>query len=69
MKISFNIVDSNHKQLQKVKEIVELSGNHVTTTQIMNVALREFFNNATSVNTDLTPEENITEVLKCYLMI
>lgn len=67
--ISFNMVDSNHQQLLKVKEIVETTGNKVTTTDIINIALREFFNNASNSNTDLTAEENIAEVLKCYLVI
>jgi hypothetical protein len=68
-KITLNLVDSNHHQLQKIQEVVATSGNHITTTDIINIALREFFNNATTVNTDMTPEENIAEVLKCYLRI
>lgn len=68
-KITLNLVDSNHQQLQKIQEVVETSGNHVTTTDIINIALREFFTNATTVNTDLSAEENIVEVLKCYLVI
>lgn len=67
--ISFNMVDSNHQQLQKVKEIVETTGNRVTTTDIINIALREFFNSASNTNSDLSDEENIAEVLKCYLVI
>lgn len=67
--ISFNMVDSTHQQLQKVKETLELTGNKVTTTDIINIAVKEFFNNATTVNNDLTAEENIVEVLKCYLVI
>lgn len=67
--ITFNMVDSNHQQLQKVKETLELTGNKVTTTDIINIAVKEFFNNATTVNNDLTAEENIVEVLKCYLVI
>lgn len=67
--ISFNMVDSNHQQLLKVKEIVETTGNKVTTTDIINIALREFFTNASNSNADLTAEENIAEVLKCYLVI
>ena len=67
--ITFNMVDSNHQQLQKVKETLELTGNKVTTTDIINIAVKEFFNNATTVNNDLTAEENIVEVLKCYIVI
>ena len=67
--ISFNMVDSNHQQLQKVKEIVATTGNRVTTTEIINIALKEFFTNASNSNTDLSDEENIVEVLKCYLVI
>lgn len=67
--ISFNMVDSNHQQLQKVKEIVATTGNRVTTTEIINIALREFFTNASNSNADLSDEENIAEVLKCYLVI
>lgn len=67
--ITFNMVDSNHHQLQKVQEVVGQTGNNVTTTDIINIALREFFNTATNMNTDLTAEENIAEVLKCYLVI
>ena len=67
--ITFNMVYSNHQQLQKVKETLELTGNKVTTTDIINIAVKEFFNNATTVNNDLTAEENIVEVLKCYLVI
>ena len=63
------MVDSNHQQLQKIQEIIGYTGNRVTTTDIINIALREFFNNASNSNTDLTAEENIVEVLKCYLVI
>ena len=67
--ITFNMVDSNHQQLQKVQALVEQTGNNVTTTDIMNIALREFFNNSQNVNNDMSSEENIVEVLKCYLVI
>jgi len=67
--ITFNMVDSNHNQLMKVKEIVEQTGNRVTTTDIINIALKEFFNTATNTNNDLSDEENIAEVMKCYLVI
>lgn len=67
--ITFNMVDSNHEQLTRIKEVVKSTGNNVTTTDIINIALKEFFTNAQTINNDMTSEENIAEVLKCYTVI
>jgi hypothetical protein len=67
--ITFNMVDSNHEQLTRIKEVVKSTGNSVTTTDIINIALKEFFTNAQTINNDMTSEENIAEVLRCYTII
>lgn len=66
--ITFNMVDSNYQQVQKVQEVFGIDGNQITTTDIINIALREFFNKA-NVTTDKTAEENIVEALEKYLVI
>lgn len=63
------MIDSNHEKIQNIQKLIKQDGNQISITDLINIALREFFINSNNANNDLSNEENIKEVLKCYLKL